>query len=480
MTTTTTPPTRPLLRIESGMHQAVIRRIAVDKDERFLVTASEDKTARVWDLESGALLTTLRPPIGDDALEGKLYAVAITPDGATVAVGGWTAASARHLNIYLFDRASGRLIQRIGGLPEVVFHLTFSADGHLAATLCGRNGLRIYDAADDWREVFRDTDYGADSYWAAFDHQGRLVTSCYDGLVRLYDAAFRLLAKVKPKGGEQPFGVAFSPDGGTIAVGFDHTTAVTLLDGHNLQPRGAADTNGVDNGDLSKVAWSQDGAWLYAGGRAQDNSQRFIRRWAADGQGAFQDLVVADNTIMNLRPLKAGRLAFSMGTSWGVLDAAGGIVPHGQGALADLRDIGTDFRLSADGTRVRFALEPLGKRPMTFDLASRTLTSGEAADLSPPRLAALGLAITDWKDTLAPKLNGKTLQLHQYEHSTSLAIAPDERSFLLGADWSLRRFDRAGCELWPQPIPTPATAWAVNVSADGHLAVAGFAGTGLV
>ena len=99
MTTTTTLPTRPLLRIESGMHQAVIKRIAVDKDERFLVTASEDKTARVWDLKSGALLTTLRPPISDDANEGKLYAVALSPDGATVAVGGWTAASDRHLNI---------------------------------------------------------------------------------------------------------------------------------------------------------------------------------------------------------------------------------------------------------------------------------------------------------------------------------------------------------------------------------------------
>ena len=78
-----------MLRIEAGMHTAPITRIDVDAAERFLVTASDDKTARVWDLANGQLLQVLRPPLvaGD---EGKLYAVAISPDGTTVATGGWT------------------------------------------------------------------------------------------------------------------------------------------------------------------------------------------------------------------------------------------------------------------------------------------------------------------------------------------------------------------------------------------------------
>ena len=83
------PPATPFLRIETGMHTAPIRRIDVDAQERYLVTASFDKTARVWDLKSGKLLEVLRPPIGPGD-EGKLYAVAIAPDGETVAVGGWT------------------------------------------------------------------------------------------------------------------------------------------------------------------------------------------------------------------------------------------------------------------------------------------------------------------------------------------------------------------------------------------------------
>ena len=48
-------PTRnPLLRIETGQHTASIRRISTDAANRYLVTASNDKTARVWDMATGA------------------------------------------------------------------------------------------------------------------------------------------------------------------------------------------------------------------------------------------------------------------------------------------------------------------------------------------------------------------------------------------------------------------------------------------
>jgi len=79
----------PFLRLETSMHTAPIRRISVDAAARYVVTASEDKTARVWELATGKLLQTLRPPVGESN-EGKLFAVALSPDGQEVAVGGWT------------------------------------------------------------------------------------------------------------------------------------------------------------------------------------------------------------------------------------------------------------------------------------------------------------------------------------------------------------------------------------------------------
>ncbi|MBC8143084.1 MAG: hypothetical protein H7Y38_16790 [Armatimonadetes bacterium] len=108
---------------------AQINRIGLDKAGRYLVTASLEKTARVWDSRTGALLRVLRPPLGDGD-EGKLYAVAITPDGNAVACAGWTSYEWNEKNsIYFFDRATGRLTRRITGLPNVITHLVFSPDG---------------------------------------------------------------------------------------------------------------------------------------------------------------------------------------------------------------------------------------------------------------------------------------------------------------------------------------------------------------
>src|SRR5262249_14188285 len=96
------PPTTPMLRLETGMHLAVINRIGVDAAQRYLVTGSDDKTVGVWELASGRLLRTLRPPIGAGD-EGKIYAVALSPDGRTVAAGGFTDPGGTEQSLYLFD-----------------------------------------------------------------------------------------------------------------------------------------------------------------------------------------------------------------------------------------------------------------------------------------------------------------------------------------------------------------------------------------
>jgi hypothetical protein len=50
------PTTRPLPGLETGMHTAIIRRIATDAAGRWAVTVSDDKTARVWEVASGRQL----------------------------------------------------------------------------------------------------------------------------------------------------------------------------------------------------------------------------------------------------------------------------------------------------------------------------------------------------------------------------------------------------------------------------------------
>lgn len=60
-----------------------------------------------------------------------------------------------------------------------------------------------------------------------------------------------------------------------------------MLDATTLAPLpGYAATDGIDNGDLSKIAWSRDGRTLYAAGRYADSRGRPpILRWADGGRG---------------------------------------------------------------------------------------------------------------------------------------------------------------------------------------------------
>src|SRR5665213_2046370 len=100
-------PTAPFLRIETGMHGAAINGLAVDAADGQLVTVSDDKTARIWSSTDGEPVETLRGPIGDGP-EGGLYAVALSPSGKTIAVGGytgicWDGGAA----VYLFNRQAG-------------------------------------------------------------------------------------------------------------------------------------------------------------------------------------------------------------------------------------------------------------------------------------------------------------------------------------------------------------------------------------
>ena len=285
-------------------------------------------------------------------------------------------------------------------------------------------------------------------------------------------------------GGSQPFGIAFSPDGQRLAVGYADSTAVDLLDGTSLATLPGPDTGGIDNGDLGNVAWSADGTTLYAGGQYADGSGVSpVLAWPSGGSGPPRSLPAGLNTVMSLKGLPDGGLLVASQDPYLAVLAADGKErwAHRQ-PQADFRGQRFTLGVSQDGSVVDFGY--LGRAwgaydaatgpdaPARFELGARRLELDPARDGTTKGPVQDGLAIEHWINSDAPTLDGRPLALQPYETSRSLAIHPDGRRFVLGTDWWLRAYDATGEQLWRQPAP--GVVWAVNVSGDGRLVVAAY------
>ena len=121
---------------------------------------------------------------------------------------------------------------------------------------------------------------------------------------------------------------------------------------------------------------------------------------------------------------------------------------------------------------VDFGFAQWGKSPLRFDLHARKLTRDPPADNQTIRPKQAGLAIEGWNNGLSPTLDGKPIELDQYETSRSLAVHPEADRFVLGAEWSLRAFDAKGQPLWQRDVP--GAVWAVSITGDGRLVVAAY------
>jgi WD40 repeat protein len=487
--------------MEVGAHTAGIWSIALGPSNRILVTGSEDKTVRVWDIAGrGELLRILRPPVGDGE-EGQIFAVALSPDEGTVACGGRTGSfQQQDMCVYLFDRTTGALARRLGGLPGIVQHLAYSPDGRLLAVVTGARGgksawavMRIY-SVPDYTVVAEDKDYGDLVKWAEFDPAGhRLATTSFDGLVRLYDLSLLAtrsgpslqsiapVSKIRPPGGARPWGLAFSPDGARLAVGqhFSPKLDVLAIKGNTLEHAYSPDTKGVPESqeiDFRTVAWPTDNRFLYAAGGYRLKGVRQIRRWTEEGRGASIDLPVGvDLPLYHIQPLKKGGVIFaSRDGSFGVLNEQGEATLLASRAIPSYAANQEGFLISPDGSAVQFAFEKRGKAPALFSIndrrimdASTSLWATLKAGFTFQAPITEGLEVSDWKTSMSPKLKGRPLPLKN-ESAECLAIVPDRSAFLLGTGIGLWLFDPSGKALWR--IRTPAGVWGVN--SNGRIAVA--------
>lgn len=466
----------PMLRIETGAHVTRTSDSAVDGAERLLVTASDDKTARLWSLPDLRPLAVLRPPIGPDR-DGSIYAVAMTADGRMAAVGGWFGQDALG-GVLLFDLVSHQVVRHFGNVPSSITRLAISPDGQRLVAGCGARGVvcwRLADATQLWAE----TDYAAGVNGLAFSPDGRLAVSASDAALRIYGPEGRRLAKLETTVGRSPAGMAFSPDGRRLAVAYWDSEVLEVRDGSGRSVISRPDMANSGFTGTTVVGWSADGETLHAGGRSDSTSApplRPVYAWGNQGAGPRRTVFTGyGNAGGALRVLADGRVAYvTLSGDVALLDGRGGVAaqrPSGAGNLR--REAGDNpsqlLPLSADGRSVAWVFLPTQNRWQRFDAATTELVLGEPpADSMANAVTEIpGLVVTDWASNLRPKVNGRAVQLETADRAQAAAVRPGK--VLIGTGWNLLLVRPDATRVWQKPLQ--AQALRVNLSADGLLAV---------
>ncbi|QKQ25380.1 caspase family protein [Candidatus Reidiella endopervernicosa] len=470
------PPTEPILRVETGMHTTLIRRLVVDAPRQRLISCSDDKTIRIWQMPEQRLLSTLRVPI-DSGHEGQLFALAVSPDGNSVAAAGWTgwdwngAAS-----IYLFDVVSGELVRTLDGFKDAISALAWSPDGaHLAVGLQGRAGLAVVRLADG-KVVARDSGYLDKLMDLDFSRSGRLAAVSLDGMTRLYSRDFKLVGRRKIPGGKQPISIRFSPDAAKIAIGFVDAAAVAVVSARNLELAFHPDQTGlVDQQSIFTVTWSSEGDYLYASGDYRGAGRNPVYRWSEGGRGALERIPAALNRITEIQQMPSGRIVFAAeDPGFGIIAADGSIESFRGPDILDYSRDRERLLLSEDGLTVAYPVEQGTTKLHHFSAlmggAQKPAESRVSETLHPPQRGGARFKVEQWLDDFRPKINGKVPALDDYEMARSYAIAPDGQQLLLGTEWSLRLLDERVQEQWS--VALASVAWSVNISRDGRVAVA--------
>ena len=183
---------KPILTIDTGGHKALIKDVIFTKDGRYLVSASDDKTIRVWDTSTGEVVRMLRGQIESGA-EGKIYAAALTQNDRLLAVGGFMAHGFgidddKVGDIRLINFQTGEVIALLKGHSDVINRLAFSPDGNRLISGSGDKTARIWNARTQ-KTIHVLKGHTDHIYAVAFSPDGSMaVTGSDDDTLKLWNA----------------------------------------------------------------------------------------------------------------------------------------------------------------------------------------------------------------------------------------------------------------------------------------------------
>lgn len=256
-------------------HTSGVRSAQFSPDGQWVVSASSDRTARVWDALSGKLLVTLQ------GHKGRVAGAQFSSDGRRVVT------ASQDKTAMVWDARSGKLLATLQGHEDAVRSAQFSPDGQLVLTEAGTDVVsvfakdktaRVWDAAGGkllatllgHEEAILSAQFSPNGQQVVTT-SGRIFSK--DNTARVWDArSGKLLVTLQGHNGDVER-AQFSPDGQRLATAsWDKTARVWDWRGGKLLV-----TLRGHEGGLTSVQFSPDGQRVLTA--ASDNTARI---WDAD------------------------------------------------------------------------------------------------------------------------------------------------------------------------------------------------------
>ncbi|MCY4587348.1 MAG: hypothetical protein OXB98_15020 [Bryobacterales bacterium] len=355
-------------------HNGSITDMVFSPDGRYLASAGLDRTAKVWDVETGTQLLDL------DIFLNSVEAVEWSPNGSQFAVAGDDG------RVIVWDRATDREVARFEGHRQgAVLSLDFAPDGTHVVT-SGRDGsVRVWDAGSGMQlyELPERVEplsrlrpprrpVGRVSYSPRGERFLTISDSLSFNVVELWDHAAQGGAGITLD--FQVNSAAWSPDGRRIASARYSFITVWDLDDIQSRPLEFYPDSGASDTEYKYVAWSHDGEHLLIA----SNNGATVLDWASN------------ETLLSLTPERGA--AYLEESSDGSLLLT--IDGQFRGPRVQVWNAETGLELvslATVGSQVGAEFSPDGKRLLTYgrqDLAVRVwdaLTGEESLTLTGQR-----------------------------------------------------------------------------------------------